>query len=87
MKVAEAMARARRFCAEELGMQATVVAAVPEEDGWRVSLEAIVEAEYMRERAQRDLIGLFEVLVDPALTVTAFERKEVRERGTPYAQS
>lgn len=86
MHLAEAMARARAFAAEQLGLTAAaVVAAAHRSDGYTVTLEAVLEAEYMRQRAQRDLVGLFEVLLDQELTVISIARKEVRERGTPSA--
>jgi hypothetical protein len=78
------MACARTFAAEQMGLAATVVAAAPRGDGYAVTLEAVLEAEYMRQRAQRDLIGLFEVLLDQELNVISVARKEVRERGTPF---
>ncbi len=77
------MARTRAFFTDELGLQATVIGAIAHGDGWRVTVEAIVEDEYMRQRARRDLIGTFEATLNEELAVTSFERKSVRERGTP----
>lgn len=85
MGLAGAIASAKAFLEQELGLAATVVAAAPKGDGYTVTLEAIVEREYMRQRAQRDLIAQYEVTLDEALGVTALTRKEVRERGIPTA--
>lgn len=82
MTTAKAMAKARRFAEVELGLAPAVVATVPNGDGWRVTLEAVVEADYMRQRAQRDLVAVYELQLDADLMVVAFERKEIRERGT-----
>lgn len=87
MSAARAMAAARKFAARELGLQAHVVAVLPQGDGWRVTLEAVVEAEYMRQRAQRDLLATYEVQLNGRLQVAAFERKDVRERGATIAGS
>ncbi|HWI65179.1 MAG TPA: gas vesicle protein GvpO [Symbiobacteriaceae bacterium] len=81
MSAVKAMAAARKFAMAELGLRADVVAAVPTGEGWRITLEAVVEAEYMRQRAQRDLVATYEVTLDGRFAVSAFERKELRERG------
>lgn len=83
MSLTDAMARTRAFFADNLGQEATIVTATPQEEGWRVIAEVIVEAEYMRRRAQRELIAAYEVLLDGSLNVTGFERREIRARGTP----
>lgn len=82
MSAVKAMAAARKFAQQELQLQAEVVAVAPSGEGWRVSLEAVVDAEYMRQRAQRDLVATYDVTLDGRLAVTAFERKELRERGS-----
>lgn len=82
VKIDQAMASVRAFFADQLGLEAKVVAARPQGDGWQVTVEAIVEDEYMRQRARRDLVGTFDVFVDAKLQIVSFERKELRERGT-----
>lgn len=76
------MESAQGFLADALGLSATITAVSPEGDGWLVTAEAIVEDEYMRQRARRDILGTYEVLLDSAFNVRSFVRKDLRERGT-----
>lgn len=81
MSIAEVISAVNRFAAEELNLQGKVIAVTPEADGWRVLMEAVVEDEYMRQRARRDLVATFEIILSADLVVQSFERKTVHERG------
>lgn len=52
------------------------------EDGWKALVEIIEEDEYMRRRGRKDLIGVYEMILNNELKVISYQRKELRERGT-----
>ena len=56
----------------------SVTSVVPEESGWRVSIE-LVERRGIPDTS--DLLGLYEVRVDAAGNVLRYERTQIRRRG------
>lgn len=51
-------------------------------DGWQAVVEVIEEDEYMRRRGRKDLIGVYEIILNNNYVVSSYKRKELRERGT-----
>lgn len=78
----KAIESTRDFFRSCLGLDVTVVGVTPTEEGWQVLAEAVVEDDYMRRRARRDLVGLFEVTMSKKYEVQSYIRREIRERGT-----
>ncbi|RJX27446.1 MAG: gas vesicle protein GvpR [Dethiobacter sp.] len=62
--------------------EAHVLEVSPEGNGWHIKVEIIEEDEYMRKRAKRDLLGVYDVILNQDFEVISFERKELKERGT-----
>ena len=56
----------------------SITAAVPDESGWRVSIE-LVERRGVPDTS--DVLGLYEVRVDAAGNVLRYERTQMRRRG------
>ncbi len=62
--------------------EAHIIEISPDGNGWQIKAEIIEEDEYMRKRAKRDLLGVYDVILNQDLEVISFERKELKERGT-----
>ena len=50
-------------------------------DDWTVVVECLEESDYMRRFGRGDMLGIYEVKVDPNLNVISYTRKELRERS------
>lgn len=85
VSIGQAMLSVKQFFNDQLQLEATVTAVTPHQEGWRVLADAVVEDEYMRQRARRDIVATYEVLVGSDLAIRSFERKDLRERGTVQA--
>jgi uridylate kinase len=62
--------------------EARVIGIINEGNLWRAKVQIIEEDEYMARRAKKDLLGIYEVLVNQDLEIIAFDRVELKERGT-----
>ncbi|AXI07813.1 gas vesicle protein GvpR [Oceanobacillus zhaokaii] len=51
------------------------------ESGWRALVEVIEEKEYMKKYANDQMIGLYEIFLDPESEVTGFSRISLRFRS------
>jgi len=70
------------FTEEIMNKPCWATAVTEVQDGWRALVEVIEEDEYMRRRGRKDLIGVYEIVLDNDLGVRSYQRKELRERGT-----
>lgn len=61
---------------------ARVIGIVNEGEMWRVKVQIIEEDEYMARRAKKDLLGIYEVLLDQTLEIVGYELVTMKERGT-----
>jgi hypothetical protein len=59
-----------------------IVGILRDQDLWKVQIEVAEEVEYMRKRAQDDLLAMYEVTVNNDLEILSFERKYLRERDS-----
>jgi len=70
------------FFNEELEKPGKIIGVIKEDDYWKVKIEVPEEVEYMRKRAQDDLMAIYEVHVDNNFEVTSFDRIALRERDS-----
>lgn len=82
MKINGVVASAEAFFKEILHKPGVIVGVMREQDLWKVQIEVPEEVEYMRKRAQDDLMAIYELSIDDNLDVVSFQRKHLRERGS-----
>jgi len=72
----------QKFFMELLDKPGKIIGVLKECDGWKVKIEVPEEVEYMRKRAQDDLMAIYEVFVDCNYEVVSFDRVAFRERDS-----
>lgn len=72
-----------KFFQEIFPHPAEVVSIIPNNEGWELKVEVIIDDEYTRKRAKNDLIAVFNVSVNKNMEVMSYTREEIRERGKP----
>ncbi|MFZ5967766.1 MAG: gas vesicle protein GvpO [Bacillota bacterium] len=70
------------FFYDVIGKEIQIISIVPNEDGWDAEFEAIVEDEYMRRIARKEIIARYEAKIDERLNIVSYQRKALRERGS-----
>lgn len=68
------------FFEAEQGRTGKVIAVQETDEGWLVEIEITEEDEYMRQRARRDILAIYEVRMDKAFNIKGYARKAMRER-------
>lgn len=71
----------KNFMFELFGKDADIVAVVPADKGWQVTVEMLSDEEYTMKRGRNDLLYVFELTVDSNLNVLSYTRTRIRERG------
>lgn len=71
----------KNFLFELFGKEADIIAVVPVEKGWQVTVEILMDEEYTMKRGRCDLLYVFEVVVDQNQNVLSYARTRIRERG------
>lgn len=71
-----------KFFSEVLDKPGKIIGVIKKSDGWEVKIEVPEEVEYMRKRAQDDLMAIYEVIVDHNVEVVSFDRVALRERDS-----
>jgi len=71
----------KNFMFELFGKDADIIAVVPGEKGWQVTVEILMDEEYTMKRGRCDLLYVFELTVDPNLNILSYARIRIRERG------
>lgn len=69
------------FLFEVFGKDSEVIAAIPNEGGWQVTAEILMDEEYTIKRGRSDLLYVFDVLLDESCNVMSYQRSGIRERG------
>lgn len=82
MEIVELVATVDNFFNNVLKRPGIIVGVLRDEDLWKVQIEVAEEVEYMRQRAQDDLLAMYEVVVNSDLHILSFERKYMRERDS-----
>lgn len=82
VKLKKVVESVKAFAEEVMLKPCRVIAVAATEKGWLISAEVIEEDEYMRRRARKDLLGIYEFILDEDLTVLSYQRKELKERGS-----
>lgn len=72
----------QKFFTELLDRPGKIIGVLRESDYWKVKIEVAEEVEYMRARAQDDLMAIYEVHVDCNFEVISFDRVALRERDS-----
>ena len=52
-----------------------------EKDGWKLTVEAIEEKEYMKKYAKDEMLGVYVVYLNKDKEVTSFTRQDIRYRS------
>ena len=73
--------KVKTFSFEVFGKNAEIIAIVPVERGWQVTVEILMDEEYTVKRGRNDLLYVFEIIVDESLNILSYERIRIRERG------
>ncbi|MCK8817055.1 gas vesicle protein [Natroniella sulfidigena] len=81
MSINRVLKSVKQFFAELLGEEIEVISVIPGEGGWKVEFEVIVEDEYMRKRARKDIVARYQVQLNNKLEIVAYNRIELKERG------
>ncbi|HOV78905.1 MAG TPA: gas vesicle protein GvpO [Bacillota bacterium] len=71
-----------KFFTEVLDKPGKIIGVIKKPDGWEVKIEVPEEVEYMRKRAQDDLMAIYGVVVDSNIEVVSFDRIALRERDS-----
>jgi hypothetical protein len=71
-----------KFLYDTFQREARVISVSPQGDDWCVKAEIIEEDEYMQRRGRREILGLYEVILNSTLEIISFSRKALKERGT-----
>ncbi|SFQ98597.1 gas vesicle protein GvpO [Desulfoscipio geothermicus] len=82
MNIIEVVSTVEKFFSDVLKRPGVIVGILRDQDLWKVQIEVAEEVEYMRKRAQDDLLAMYEVTVNNDLEILAFERKYLRERDS-----
>ncbi|ADE70247.1 MULTISPECIES: gas vesicle protein GvpO [Priestia] len=84
MKVAEIMESVTDFFKEHVAPPHRIISYESiQNGGWKITLEAFEEQEYMRRYAKDELLGIYEVLVNKQHNITSFSRTSLRYRSSP----
>ena len=75
------IAKVTEFFKNNYQQEGRVIGIINEGDLWRAKVQIIEEDEYMARRARKDLLGIYEVMIDQNLEIIAYERVELKERG------
>lgn len=82
MNIIEVVSTVEKFFSDVLKRPGVIVGILRDQDLWKVQIEVAEEVEYMRKRAQDDLLAMYEVTVNNDLEILSFERKYLRERDS-----
>lgn len=82
MNIVEIVDSARNAFYELFKKEINVITVHPADEGYRVIVEMIEEDEYMRAKGRKELIGIYEVILNSKLEVVSYERKVLKERGS-----
>ncbi len=69
------------FLFEVFGKDAEVIAVIPNEGGWQVTAELLMDEDYTIKRGRSDLLYVFDVILDESCNVMSYNRTGIRERG------
>ncbi|PWU69790.1 gas vesicle protein GvpO [Gracilibacillus dipsosauri] len=88
MKIKEIMNNVTDFFQEHVAPPHKITSVEKlEEGGWRVTIEAVEEKEYMKKYAKDEMLGTYEVLVDKDKEITSFKRLDIRYRSAIGVES
>jgi len=82
MVIKKVITTVQKFFSEVLNKPGKVIGVIKQCDGWEVKIEVPEEVEYMRKKAQDDLMAIYEVIVDNNIEVVSFDRIALRERDS-----
>jgi len=82
MNIIKIVDTTKKFFYELFKKEVNVITVLPVNEGYRVNVEMIEEDEYMRSKGRKDLIGIYEVMLNSKLDVISFERILLKERGS-----
>jgi len=82
LNIIEVVSTVEKFFSDVLKRPGVIVGILRDQDLWKVQIEVAEEVEYMRKRAQDDLLAMYEVTVNNDLEILSFERKYLRERDS-----
>jgi len=80
MSIQQLVVEITKFFREVLEREAHVISLQRKEDGWLAQVETVEDAEYMRNRALDDVMGLYEVEITNKLEISSYKRIALRQR-------
>lgn len=81
MNITSAIQLVRDFFQNNLCKEANVIGVIRSQDTWSVEVETVEDSEYLRRRAQDDIMAVYEVEVDNSGQIVKYQRKGLRSRS------
>ena len=81
MSIEHAIDSMNGFFYDLLGKEILVISITPTENGWESEFEMIYEDEYMRKRGRKEIIAIYECIMDSDFKIVSYTRKNLKERG------
>ncbi|RCX12516.1 gas vesicle protein GvpO [Anaerobacterium chartisolvens] len=69
------------FLFEVFGKDGEVISVIPNDGGWQVTAELLMDEDYTIKRGRSDLLYVFDVILDESCNVMSYNRTGIRERG------
>ncbi|MEW6623876.1 MAG: gas vesicle protein GvpO [Bacillota bacterium] len=82
LSLEEVISKTLSFFERIYNREAHITGVSPENDGWLINVEIVEEDDYMRKRGRREVVGIYDVMIDGNLKVISFKRTGLKERGT-----
>ena len=57
-----------------------------ENNGWKLTVEAIEEKEYMKKYAKDELLGVYDVYLNEEKEITSYKRRDIRYRSAIHQE-
>ena len=77
----QAAGNIKAFAKNIFGAEAAVISIVPFEKGWKAVVEMLLDGEYTKKYAKKDLVHVYEFETDNKAVITGYSRISIRERG------
>lgn len=81
MSLREISSKVKEFLHELLEKDGEIISISPDNNGWIVKAELLMDEEYTMGRGRNDLLYVFAIKLDAQQNIISYERVKIRERG------
>lgn len=82
MEVVKFIERIKSFFTNILNMECRILSIVKTDDGWKGTVEVLVDEEYTRRRGLGDIVEIFEVFLSESGEIAGYELKATKRRAS-----